>query len=111
MLDFNLILEDPKKLTLMLNDRNWGKFDVGNLQELIEDNKLLTGQIQKLNANKNSLTEDIGNLLKKNQKHLAEKEKEKVSHITIEIEKIAKKTIKYSTTARGTFICVTKLDR
>ncbi len=101
MLDLQIILDQPDKLKSMLHKRAWDAnkqgsgFDIERLQQIITENKKLSGQVQEAQHKRNYLSKEIGRLMAKdqqikNKQDRVQTKKEEVKKISVTINYLEK---------------------
>lgn len=88
MINKKIVLDDFEKIVKYLKHRN-SKIDIGNLSNLLEKNKKLDLEIEKLNFDRNKISKEIGNLISQNMHKNIEKLKTEIFTIKNKISNLS----------------------
>lgn len=88
MINKKIVLDDFEKIVKYLKHRN-SKIDIGNLSNLLEKNKKLDLEIEKLNFDRNKISKEIGNLISQNTHKNIEKLKTEIFTIKNKISNLS----------------------
>lgn len=91
MLDLKRIQDNPEELESMLAKRRFDSASLAGLKDLIKTVKTLKADADKIRAERNAASKEIGNLIGQGKKDQAEKRKEEVKDLGDKIADLEKK--------------------